>query len=117
MPSLTKDQLRKGSPADTLPYRVVRKYGEPKLYGKVADVKSALLKDISEIRQLLEGSKPGQPPVRTAAPADTQALAWLESEITANLGPTPNLPLSIDVVVDSYTGTRYQVTVTDRRML
>lgn len=49
MTSLTKKQIRDAAPTDTLPYRVERKYGDPVLYGKPADVKNALCRDLDEL--------------------------------------------------------------------
>ena len=106
MTSLTKKQIRDAAPTDTLPYRVERKYGDPVLYGKPADVKNALRRDLDELRS---GN-------RYRSPADLAALERIEVAVN---GIGDNLPaacpLVIDEEIDDYTGVRYQVTVTDRR--
>lgn len=106
MASLTKKQIRDAAPAGTLPFEVLRKYGKPALYGKAADVRNALKADVESLQETAN---------RIGSPADRLRLSELESQVTG-IGDHTEFPLSFDVLVDDYTGVRYQVTVRDRRM-
>jgi hypothetical protein len=104
MSALTKQQLRDAAPADQLPYVVQRQYGEPKLLRTFNEVRAELLKDVAELEDVT---------VRIGTLADFQNVAELRAGIS-RLTET-DLPFELSVLVDEYTGVRYQVSVRDRR--
>lgn len=96
--SLSEKELRNAAPPDTLPFEVVRKYGEPWLYRTIGDVRRALLGDLDEIGATFRGGVD---------------LSGLRQQI-AGLGEE-DLPFTVEQVVDELTGVKYEVTVVDRR--
>jgi hypothetical protein len=104
MSALTKQQLRDAAPVDQLPYEVVRKYGDEKFLRTFNEVRAELLKDVKSIEDFVQ---------RAGSDGDRAAVAGLRVRFA--LLVEEDLPLELSVLVDEYTGVRYQVSVRDRR--
>lgn len=103
---MKKDQLRKASQADSLPYRVTRKYGEPRLYGTLGDVRTLVLADLSTCLGRAE---------RIGTQADLDRIAEAKNAWTELLVDGVQLPMRLKVLVDEYYGVHYDVFIEDRR--
>ena len=102
---ISKKALRDASPADVLPYEVCRKYGEPKLFGSLGQAREAVLNDLNDLEDLVG---------RIGTDEDRARLKALRADLTTRLAGDFDR-VEADELVDSYTGVRYNVTVTDRR--
>ena len=102
--ALSAKAQRQAAPIETLPFELVRKYGEPVLYGLPSDVKAAITKDLNALEDM--GKNWGdQLDTVAIAGARAQANAWSKGHLT------------IEFVFDLHTGTKYSVHVRDRRVL
>lgn len=100
--ALSAKALRAAAPIQTLPYQIVRKYGEPVLSSSLEDVRKRLLKDLDDCYERAK---------RIGSKADRVAILGARSAVARGLD---ELPLKLNVVVDEHTGTRYQVEVVKR---
>lgn len=101
--ALSQKALRNAAPVETLPYQIVRKYGEPVLCGKLSDAHKRLLADLDGLTEQAN---------RIGTASDRGRIHNARQQVLANL--TAELPFSLDVLVDEHTGVRYQVEVTKR---
>lgn len=95
--TLSKKALRNAAPTETKPYLLHRKYDDP-VNCDSADVKRIIKRDLSEHQDMI---------ARIGRPADLEALAGAQKALADWDGGD----LSIEYVVDSYTGTRYSIEV------
>lgn len=103
MPALTAKAQREAAPIEKLPFRLTRKYGDPSLYGNVGDVRSAIRKDLANLEDM--GQFWGDQLNRAAIEdARSRIGVWYEGHLT------------IEFVFDLHTGTKYSVSVQDRRV-
>jgi hypothetical protein len=103
MAVLSAKAKREAAPIEVLPFRLTRKYGEPVLYAQPGDVRGAINKDLDALEDM--GKNWGDA-------LDTVAITGARSQVNA----WGEGPLSIEFVFDLHTGTKYSVTVQDRRV-
>jgi hypothetical protein len=103
MAALSAKAQREAAPIEKLPWRVTRKYGDDHFYGDVAGVRSAIRKDLENLEDI--GQFWGDQ-LNRAAIEDARARlgVWYEGH------------LSIEFEFDLHTGTKYSVSVKDRRI-
>jgi hypothetical protein len=100
--ALSQKALRNAAPAETLPFQVVRKYGEPVLCGDLAGVRKRLIADLDDLAWVAK---------RIGTTEDRARIQNARQQVLAGV---TDLPFSLDVLVDEHTGVRYQVEVTKR---
>lgn len=105
MPSLNKKQLRDAAPLEALPYELEARYGILTFHASLTAVKTKLNSLLDDVTAQAK---------RIGTPADLGRCELLRTTI-AGMMPMMGKPVELDVLVDEYTGTRFQATVRDRR--
>lgn len=105
---LSAKAKREVIPVEKLPYKVTRKYGEPKLMGTINEVRSLITGDLTEI-----GDRASQ--IGTAGDVSRIGLLRERVDALATAMTSSFGPVVLQAVVDEYTGVSYHVTIEDRR--
>lgn len=105
---LSAKAIREVIPIEKLPYKVTRKYGEPKLMATINEVRALITEDITEIAGRAK---------QIGTTEDLANIAYLETRVDALAASmtAATAPVVVQAVVDAYTGVSYHVTIEDRR--
>lgn len=92
-------------PPTVRPLVVTRKYGEPKFVEKVTEARALILADLNDIQEQYE---------RILTAADKARIENARTNVAASLTDAVTFPWTFEVLVDEYSGLRYQVEVATR---